>query len=1143
MIFATVAVVAGPLAYLTGPSSVPLSLERGGGGAPGGAAIPGTGASHPTVSKQCQGVNPDELIPSRPAEWNRTLDCAAQYAAATSGAVPGWAPGSSVPPAFEAYSFTMTYDASDQYLLLFGTTGSNTAPFNGTETWTYSRGNWTELFPSISPVSCTGSAMAYDQVDQYVVFLGGATLGGSTCPSAGQTWTYHGGVWSQLHLPASPPVRDDAAFANDSADGYLVLFGGYSYASRSGLALNDTWSFVHGSWTNLTTPASPVARASAGMTYDFTDGFLLLWGGTAQSGKPLNDTWSFLAGKWTELHPANSPGTGYPDGLMYDVADSEAIYTSASNITHAAAEQVWLYKGGNWAQWVPGSGNDGVVPPQRLGEATAYDWSDGFGTLFGGTGENFAGFNDFWSFHAGNWTNRSAPGPSPRFGAATTFDAADGYFLLFGGASLVGSSLTYYSDTWAWSNGAWRELTTNVSPPARAWAGLTYDAVDGYVLLFGGDSAIGPLNDTWEFTNGGWSEITPKVAPPADESGSAYGVANALAYDPADGYSVLLDVTSSTSTWVYGAGTWTELALPATATPKTPANPIAYDAADGRLVLFGTTPTNTLYGATNETWTFLNGTWSNVTASVGPTPAPRFAASVAENAMNGSVLLFGGTNTFLGGDGAILNDTWEFEQGAWHPLFSALSPTARYDASLASDPAAGVDVLFGGQGTQPACPGFVCSDTWMWTPHASYRPVVESFVAAPNPIDLGTSVTLTVNVIGGFRPYNFSYSGLPTGCRSANTSVLSCTPTETGTFPVTVNVTDSSGNETTATVSLSVGPGLSLVSFVALPSSTSVGQRTLLSVTVAGGVAPYSYVYTGLPPGCSSQTVPTLPCAPWSTGTYTVQVNASDAEGSFALGSLALTVNASGTTGGPRIVSFAIAPAAITLGNSTSLFVNATDGAGPLSYVYSGLPAGCATANTTRLACAPTSSGLSTIGLLVVDRAGRSASVEANLTVYPVGGGGSALISTFGAAPNVLVLGEATVISVVASGGAGPLSYTFADLPPGCSGMNTSRLPCAPTETGNYSIFVLVSDSAGHRTGARGALDVLPTTPGPPHGGGGSAGPSGIPYLGWLVGLVVGAVAALGLTDLALRRRTVRREGERIVQELNDEAERSRPPL
>ena len=1135
-------ILAGPLGYVSlapTPGSVLGTVPRG-------SPSPSSVLKEPTgpdgVSKACQGVNPDELIPNRPTEWQRTLLCASEFAAdesAETAGAPGWEPAVQVPPPFEAYSFTMTYDAADHYLLLFGATGSGSAPLNGTETWTYANGNWSEVFPTISPVSCTGSSLAYDPADGYVVYFAGPTLGAATCPSAGETWTYHAGAWTELHPTVVPPMRTDAAFANDSVDGYLVLFGGDSY----GRALNDTWTFVHGVWTNITTPDSPSARTSSGMTFDFNAGYLLLWGGTTANGEPANDTWSFLDGTWTELHPANSPPTGYPDGLMYDVADGEAIYTAARNITQTGPEEVWLFKDGNWIQWVPGVGNTGVVPPQRLGEATAYDWGGGFGALYGGTGADYSELDDFWSFQAGNWTEQSATTPSPRFGAAMTYDAADGYLLLFGGASYGSSGLTYYSDSWAWSRGAWRELTTNQSPPARAWAGLTYDAADGYVLLFGGDSASGPLNDTWEFTNGGWTEITPTVSPPADESGSAYGVSNSLVYDPADGYTVLLDVTTVTSTWTYLGGVWTDLDTPSSATPKTPANPIAYDAADGRVVLFGTTPTDTLYGATNETWTFLNGTWTNLTASIGPAPAPRFAAGLTQSATNGSVLLFGGTNTFLGSGGSYLNDTWEFADHSWTRLITALSPSARYDLSLSMDPGSGVDVLFGGQGASPPCTGSAnaCSDTWIWSPHAQYRPVIESFTASPDPADLGIPVNLTVHVIGGFLPYSFSYSGLPGGCASANVSALSCTPGAEGTYSISVNVTDASGNETSATTSLTVGPALSIVSFVALPASVEVGGRSLLAVTVSGGLTPYSYQYTGLPPGCSSQTVPTLPCSPWENGTYRVEVHATDVEGSTAEASVSLTVNASGGSAGPKIVSFALVPPALTLGNSTSFFVNATDGSGPLSYVYSNLPPGCATANSSRLSCDPTSSGLFSVGLLVVDPAGLSASVVGNLTVYPVGGGGSALISTFGAAPNVLVLGQATVISVIASGGTGTLSYAYSNLPPGCVGANTSRLACEPTSTGNYSIFVLVTDSAGHRTGARGALDVLSATA-PPHGGAPATGGAGLGDVAEILGAVVGAVAAIGVTDLALRRRAVRREGEELVRELNDAAEGSRLP-
>ncbi len=81
---------------------------------------------------------------------------------------------------------------------------------------------------------------------------------------------------------------------------------------------------------------------------------------------------------------------------------------------------------------------------------------------------------------------------------------------------------------------------------------------------------------------------------------------------------------------------------------------------------------------------------------------------------------------------------------------------------------------------------------------------ITSFSAAPSVISLGNSTTLTVSATGGSLPYSYFYSGLPTGCLTANSSTLICKPTETGTFPISVQVTDSVGMILSAQTSLTI---------------------------------------------------------------------------------------------------------------------------------------------------------------------------------------------------------------------------------------------------------------------------------------------------------------------------------------------------
>ncbi len=60
------------------------------------------------------------------------------------------------------------------------------------------------------------------------------------------------------------------------------------------------------------------------------------------------------------------------------------------------------------------------------------------------------------------------------------------------------------------------------------------------------------------------------------------------------------------------------------------------------------------------------------------------------------------------------------------------------------------------------------------------------------------------------------------------------------------------------------------------------------------------------------------------------------------------------------------------------------------------------------------------------------------------------------ATPSTLDVGGSTALSVQATGGVGPLAYTWFGLPPGCTSSDASSLVCSPSGTGPYSSSVRV---------------------------------------------------------------------------------------
>jgi len=327
---------------------------------------------------------------------------------------------------------------------------------------------WGNLTPylSRSPSPRWAAAMAYDAnaSDQYVVLFGGMGTHGALA----DTWIFQDGSWinvtpSTPNVTNSPSPRYGAAMAFDSADGYLVLYGGAS-SSFSGSAdtlLDDTWEFEHGRWTRLCsscTPGNnePGARLESSISDDPQDHGVLSFGGlSAQEGNPavLNDTWLFRNGMWSQLTPPMVPGGRYG-------AEMSLVPSNGANVLFG-----------------------GCASPQ----------------LSGGTGCG-AFLGDTWTYSGGIWREAvdTQGGPGSRMSFGLTSASSEDSVLAFGGVSPSG----YLDDTWQFQNGSWTNLAPSLitAPSVRDGVGLAYDpavASDDFVLFGGWNGTY--LNETWVY--------------------------------------------------------------------------------------------------------------------------------------------------------------------------------------------------------------------------------------------------------------------------------------------------------------------------------------------------------------------------------------------------------------------------------------------------------------------------------------------------------------------------------------------------------------------------------------------------------------------------------------------------------------------
>jgi Galactose oxidase, central domain len=450
-----------------------------------------------------------------------------------------------------------------------GTTSGCSASYNNqtlSDTWSFRAGVWKPLNLSAahSPPPSWAVSMTYDAKDGYVVLFGGIT---TTDMAIQETWAFSSGKWtliSPLTYPAtSPPARFSASMTFDARDGYVVLIGGLSEPQHNAPLLDDVWTYNSSRWTNLTVNPIPPFRTSMAMTYDQKDGYVLLFGGQNNSGTPLADTWKYVSGVWFQLTPPESPPARYDASIAYDANSADQYVVLFGGYGRASIlDDTWSFVRGNWTEVNPSSG----APTPRYGAAMAYDSNSRVArlVLFGGEDPQGDLLNDTWLYFNGNWSNVSAAKAPPTLvNASMVYDnsAGDHYLLLFGGIHGTGAS----SGTWEFTSAeTWAKpsLGNGPSPPARFGANLVYDTADGYVLLYGGASNTGILGDTWTYVKGVWTQLSPVPSPPG-----RYGAG--MAYLPSENLTVLYGGTWSaaspanlrTDVWVFAAGTWTNVTL------------------------------------------------------------------------------------------------------------------------------------------------------------------------------------------------------------------------------------------------------------------------------------------------------------------------------------------------------------------------------------------------------------------------------------------------------------------------------------------------------------------------------------------------------------------------------------------------------
>lgn len=250
---------------------------------------------------------------------------------------------------------------------------------------------------------------------------------------------------------------------------------------------------------------------------------------------------------------------------------------------------------------------------------------------------------------------------------------------------------------------------------------------------------------------------------------------------------------------------------------------------------------------------------------------------------------------------------------------------------------------------------------------------------------VGVAYSQQITASGGAAPYTFTVTSgtLPTGLTLTPAGLLAGTPTTTGTFTFTVRGTDLNGcfgsiAYTIVIVAAPVPPpGCPPITLAppTLPNG-SVGVAYSQQITASGGTAPYSFGVTSgtLPTGLTLTAGGLLAGTPTATGSFTVTIRGTDANGCF--GSITYTIVIAAAPAPPPVCpAISFTPPTLpdgTTGVAYSQTFVGSGGTGPYSFgvTVGVLPAGLTLTAAGVLAGTPTTPGTTAFTVRATDANG-----------------------------------------------------------------------------------------------------------------------------------------------------------------------------
>ena len=332
-------------------------------------------------------------------------------------------------------------------------------------------------------------------------------------------------------------------------------------------------------------------------------------------------------------------------------------------------------------------------------------------------------------------------------------------------------------------------------------------------------------------------------------------------------------------------------------------------------------------------------------------------------------------------------------------------------------------------------------------------------------LDAGQSKTFTATPSGGsgsYTSYQWYVGGVAQTGQTAST--FSFAPASSGSYSITVTVTDSLGATSAQSAAATVTVNSVLVAPTASASAGTIDQSqtsALSSTAVTTGTSPYTYQWLQKAPGASSYSaISSATSSSYSfattgsttTGAWSFELQVTDAASAVVTSnSVSITVNSA--------LSISISPTSVTLnvGQSQTFSATASGGSGSYSsyqWYVNGVAQSGQTAST--FSYSPAASGSYSITVTVTDSLGATSAQSTAATVAV----NIVLSVTVSPTSWAMDVGQSKTFTATPAGGSG--SYTgyqwYVDSALQI-GEATSTFSYSPVSSGSYSITVTVTDS------------------------------------------------------------------------------------